>query len=455
MKRFALLAIMAAFVLGTVATASAVEIKASGDWRVHANWVDNMQNFDAPFDNGKNNTRRTPEDDFNVYQRARIWFNFIANENLKAVLGLEIGDITWGNTGGGQIGADGVNIETKHAYLDFNIPGAPINVKAGIQPIALPSNLGSAILDDDMAALVLTGKINENFSAVVGYSRLYNKDGARRTVRADGFGGNSGSEDEVDAMFAILPIKYSSFSIDPFFMAAFIGRDSVIGQAIGQSDPIVPAYWFGFRGDVSAFDPFTIMFDFNYGTYDDYGKARDMSGYYFDLVVDYKMSMMTPELFFFYASGFDKTSKVNNKTIMPTVSGAFGATTTVFDGSALDAGTGLDATIPQGLWGIGLKLKDITFVEKLTHTLTIAYLQGTNHKSNSALVSSLGVNGLTTKDSAWEVDFDTEYKIYENLTGILELGYVNLKLDKNIRNITSDDYKSDAWKVRTGFRYKF
>ena len=68
MKRLAILAILAAFILGTVATASAVELKAGGSWRVVANWLDNTDFAD---DDGAS------EDDFAVYQRARVYFDFI------------------------------------------------------------------------------------------------------------------------------------------------------------------------------------------------------------------------------------------------------------------------------------------------------------------------------------------------------------------------------------------
>jgi len=162
MKRLAILAILAAFILGTVATASAVELKAAGSWRIHANWLDNTDFND---DDGAS------EDDFAVGQRARIYFDFIANENLKGVLKLEIGDLRWGN-GGAAPGTDAVAIEVKNAYVDFNIPDTEVNIKAGLMGVALPNTLGSSIFDEDVAALVVNVPFNDMIALTVGWARL-------------------------------------------------------------------------------------------------------------------------------------------------------------------------------------------------------------------------------------------------------------------------------------------
>jgi hypothetical protein len=95
------------------------------------------------------------------------------NGNITATLGLEVGDIEWGNGGGaqgvtngvnqtpgsarvgngagGSLGADGVNVETKHAYVDFLLPfGIPARVRAGIQYWFLPKGM---IVDDDVVGV--------------------------------------------------------------------------------------------------------------------------------------------------------------------------------------------------------------------------------------------------------------------------------------------------------------
>ena len=39
---------------------------------------------------------------------------------------------------------------------------------------------------------------------------------------------------------------------------------------------------------------------------------------------------------------------------------------------------------------------------------------------------------MTTADKAWEVNVDSEYKIYKNLSLLLELGYIRMDLDSNV-----------------------
>ena len=59
-----------------------------------------------------------------------------------------------------------------------------------------------------------------------------------------------------------------------------------------------------------------------------------------------------------------------------------------------------------------------------------------------------GADGLylTTADKAWEVNFDTQYKIYKDLTLAVEIGYINLDLEKGVwvRRLTTTRKTSPA-----------
>ena len=101
------------------------------------------------------------------------------NGNMTATLRLEIGDIEWGNGGGangvangaqgtiangartgngsgGMLGVDGVNVETKWAYVDFATPwGVPLRWRAGLQPWYESKGI---FVDDDVAGLRAYGK---------------------------------------------------------------------------------------------------------------------------------------------------------------------------------------------------------------------------------------------------------------------------------------------------------
>ena len=66
---------------------------------------------------------------------------------------------------------------------------------------------------------------------------------------------------------------------------------------------------------------------------------------------------------------------------------------------------------------------------------------------------------LTDKDHAFEVNFDHKYQIYENLAAVLELGYINMDLDRSTwkRNVSTNGHHKtdDAWKAQLSFQYKF
>jgi hypothetical protein len=121
-----------------------------------------------------------------------------------------------------------------------------------------------------------------------------------------------------------------------------------------------------------------------------------------------------------------------------------------------------------GTWGVGIQLANASFIKDLSHTLRFAYYRGTN---DSDIVRDLGFapkyrdDGLylTTDDSVFEINFDHTYRIYENLTAALELGWLHLNSDKevwggdNMTNIDGDNGKesTNAWKAQLMFTFSF
>lgn len=113
----------------------------------------------------------------------------------------------------------------------------------------------------------------------------------------------------------------------------------------------------------------------------------------------------------------------------------------------------------HGTWGVVARLADISFFENLTHTLAVGFYTGTN---NTRMVTSGPVSGvesgnvyLTTKDHAWEVNFDSQYKIYENLTLAAEMGFVRLDLDKDVWGSKLSGVDKTAYKVGLNLNYAF
>jgi hypothetical protein len=218
MKRALALLVGGVLILGSAlaAHAQAPTVSFGGQMRVYGFAFNNMTDFT---DSGPNGANRDSQSFY--FQRWRLWTNVeSADKKAKAVWGLEVGDITWGTGGGasggefracpgrapfvpnvtvpvpagspgqpapttpvsptvatvtqpgsnvrtgngagGCTGADGVNVETKHAYIWLDtaqwVPGSSITL--GIQNIVFMTGPLGGWFDDDAAAIKLNMKFD-------------------------------------------------------------------------------------------------------------------------------------------------------------------------------------------------------------------------------------------------------------------------------------------------------
>ncbi|SFK22052.1 hypothetical protein SAMN04488082_11748 [Desulfomicrobium apsheronum] len=436
MKRFALVALVAALLFSMVTSASATELKVRGNLDVYGMWSTNLTDY---------NSDEGDADNYMTTQRMRAYFDYVASENLKAVLGLEIDNVWGDNTDnvGADWDTDGKgNIEVKHAYMDFNFPDTQINVKAGLQYVALPSVFGNPVFEEDAAALIVSAPINDMFGLAVGYSR--GVDNSYNT------GKKHGNKDDVDMAFIVAPIKMDGFSIAPYFAYGWLGQNTVSG--IDTDDDNVAdmfatddaTVWvLGANAELTMFDPLTIAADLIYGQSDwEYeGEDIDSNGWYAALAASYKMDMMTATLFGTYFTGLDNDD--DDLGMLPQLAEGWGLTPYIGGVRAFSTTYDTFSGVDNALWAVGLKLADISFVEKLSHELTIAYAQGTSDEYADTEVA------FDKKSSAWEVYFVNKYMIYENLAAINELGFFAPDFD-------GEDLEDDnSYFATVGFQYKF
>ena len=87
----------------------------------------------------------------------RFWFTAASDDGMvKGVYATEIGGIRFGEGSGGDFSGDGVNVETRWAYVDFALPGAvDQRLKIGLQPVSVNAN----VWNETATAAVLTGKL--------------------------------------------------------------------------------------------------------------------------------------------------------------------------------------------------------------------------------------------------------------------------------------------------------
>ena len=209
--------------------AGAIDIKVSGYWDFAFGWVTN-NNFHESVAN-KNGTEAN--DPFEARQRVRTQINFIASEYLQAVLMFEIGDIDWGRdngksgrSSGGGLDADGVNVETKRAYMEWLIPNTSVAVSMGLQGVALPfaPHMGcNPVFYADVAGIVVNSPVTDWLSATAFWVRpfdMYANDSSAGL-------GDTNLSDEVDLFALLLPMTLDGYGkVTPYFMYGFMGGNS-------------------------------------------------------------------------------------------------------------------------------------------------------------------------------------------------------------------------------------
>lgn len=405
MKRIIVLALATCMVLSAALSASATEFKASGM-------------LYAGYDYSNADDYKTAASDLNQFsQRFRTQIDMVASENLSGTVFFEI-DQTWGKGGklgagsGGDLGADGVNVETRRAYMTFMVPNTAVKVRAGIQGLSLPGAVsGSPILADDVAAIVASTSF-DNVGVTGFFARPFD---------------TAKSETTVDFFGAIVAADFGTVSVSPYFMFANVGNNA--GKLFNED-----AQWYGVAVEAAPIENLTLAFDGMYGKVTD----RD-GGYLVAAKAAYATDFAVPAFVAWYGSGNDN----DGEGIMPTADGLdFTATTFVGFGAYGTSNDSLFGTA-LGKWGVSLQASEITFIENVTHTVRASYIQGTNEASSD--LTSWGED-----DSAYEFDFVTVYAAYPNLDFIVDLAYAGTDFDGGAANSVDNVYKAAL-----GVQYNF
>ena len=534
MKKIATLLLAAGLVFGAATGASAIDFKAKGQWIMDFEYGQNG-NFMGKY-NGHNKTGfGNGEDDFEARQRVRLSFDAVASEALSATFGVEIGKSVWGKGDAGTaLGADGKGqIKVRWAYLDWMVPETDLKVRMGLQGMVLPSFTigGSDVLWDEVAGITASYKVNDMVGITAFWARPYNDNYAGWTNDAGQSNYRASYLDNLDAFGLVVPLTFDGVKVTPWGMYAAIGPNTFrsgnsnlgnnwYGNAanLGASNyqslrGLFPvggarhkdfsnannvanrkltsygnAWWGGLTGELTMFDPFRLAWDFNYGSvnWEDDGRLN-RQGWMASLLAEYKLDWATPGLYGWYSSG-DDSNPSNGSERMPTISAGNstnGFSNFAFDGDPYIARDGEFGNSMVGTWGVGARLKDMSFIEDLKHTFRVNFMGGTNSKSMAKKMSKAGLwtNGtiledadinaaqgrigkeamyLTTGDTALEIGLSNYYKMYENFTIGLEVDYIAMWLDtsKSAWGARHKDGQSipqtkDAWNIAASFVYSF
>lgn len=532
-KKLAVLLLAAGMMLGASGSASAIDFKVKGWWWMafdYASGGDFMgkSRTGARKTGSRQQGPHIPMDEFEAWNRLMFKLDAVVNENLSGTLMFEIGDQMWGQSStGGALGADGAVVELKNAYIDWMVPNTDLKLRMGLQLVALPSfTFENNVFIDDVAGVTASYAFNENVSLTGFWMRPYN-DNYTQNI-ALGHNEHNNFLDNMDMFGLTLPMRFDGINVTPWAMMAGIGPNvmaltsaddpltgvprlgtnpAVINPQAGQTwgqftsgmlpaaistndqrlrnDSYSTGVWAGLTGEVTMLDPWRFAWDVNYGSLTGDKGYLNRSGWMFNALLEYKMDWATPGIYGWYSSG-DDDNPHNGSERIPTISqvniGENSLSNFGFRASPWVNNEGVLGGNAVGLWGVGARLKDMSFMENLKSTLLVNFFGGTNDTKMASYIlgrhstdgsgrqvyrrwtdfsSNYGVY-LTEADTGIEINLNSQYKVYDNLTVLLELGYIHLWLDESSSvwgRSGGSPYNNlnyqDAWKASLGFQYAF
>ena len=448
MKKLVTLLLAAGMVFSAANGASAVEMKVSGEWQVGFTFADNMYNNYNAAEKHDGFT----DGSFKAAQRVRVNFDLVASEYLSGRVQLQAAGGTGSNTydwGTAGVGGPGMEVTARLAYLDWMVPTTDVLVRMGRQAVATPSyTFGSPILDDTIDGVMVSAPINDMVALNLGW--------LRPVAELNKWGEPHKAHSSIDLAYLSVDVAGDGFKVTPWGMVGFVGSENIEGDfdmAGGALTENATAYWAGLGGELSLFDPFKFTADFIYSG-NDADHDAERSGWYAALGAEMKLSMLTPFLRGWYASGDDADSEDSGRMLSVGGAAAFDASGTYFDYYSQITDT-IDVCNPAGTWGVQLGVKEVSFIEDLSHQLSVTYFQGTNNTERGANGGHARATNpfgyMTTADSAWSIDFMNSYKLYENLTANLLLSYLVTDFDKDV---WGQDY-DNVFRGTLNFTYTF
>jgi len=397
-------------------------------------------------------------------QRARIFYTAKANDDLKLVTGFELdsvfGDRAQGQASrnnGGALESDATNLETKWVYLDFKIPSTPVKVTAGIQPVK--DALKGIFLDADIAGINTVTKLGPA-TLGVGYFRAYDQS----------FFSTSRTNRGIDNLDIVaLSADYNINKDAKVGVAYYLYNDNRNDLDINTSSATFQApltvHVFGVNGDMRlgklGLSGFAAM---QQGTVHSKNSGRaTISGYAFNAAAKMPVGPGTLRSAFLYASGDDGRDGINTawQSVTQTQNGVISAPANTYNESNMMLlnraagmeGTQSDVNIVNSInnRNQGVILATIGYDTQITPkfyanaNVGVAWAAKNNAGSVSTTSNSTSSTGVTTRTDivtpnrpvgpggfngtnflGTEINLETGYKMYDNLTAKLQAAYVIL-----------------------------
>jgi hypothetical protein len=278
MKKLLVFGLAVLLVAAFTVPAAAFDSEFGGYWRARAFM---QENFTGEDETEAGDLTRTDT-------RTRLYYTAVFSDDFKFVNKFEFNTV-FGDTDGGDIGADGNTFRVKNSYANFNT-GA-YNWLVGIQPRVLARGL---LMDDDFSGLVVTYQ-GDDMSVPFIWMKAYE-------------GGALDGEDDQDVDYYGLNPKFNlsdSLMLNPYLL--YITSDDALGWTGPLGNEEVGVYYLGLDLD-KKFEGASLWFTGIYsgGEVDDsVGDSYDVSAYLAALGGDIDLGSAVVSGQVFYATGDD------------------------------------------------------------------------------------------------------------------------------------------------------
>lgn len=391
-------------------------------------------------------------------QRARLQYTAKASDDLKLVTQFELdskfgGDKTGkyaGSSDAGSYDADGISLETKHVYLDFNL-GKDIKVKAGIQPIK--DSLKGVFVDADLAGVLVSSKMGAA-TLSGGYFRY--KTESSLVASTTGYFTNTADLGHNNADLFMVDAK-CAFTKDASFGALYY-----LNSDYSTATPTT-YHVFGLTADAKIKAATVSGFLAAQTGHGYTGTAKKaISGYAANVAAKLPIGPGTAKTAALYLTGDGDTNNGNNTSWSATASSTYAEGGMFLLARTGAGGTSNDRTLtgasfsgnPKGLFLYTLGY-DATITPKLYANANLGLMWVA--KSNYAPKNNSTGKANSADLLGSEINLETGYKVYDNLTAKVQLAYVFLggAYNKSAINSSGPIDPENPYTARVGLSYAF
>lgn len=442
--------------VGCAGSALAVDVTLHGDFNNRFNLYTNQSQVYAKAGSGERASKPVQKDSNSTFwgdAKYRLWTEMATNDGaVKGVYGLELGAIRYGQTArGGGFSGDGVNIETRWAYTDFQLPFVPS--KARVQMGLMPWTVNSFVWDETAMGIQLKGDAGP-VDYTVGWARgkenFPTNTDQNAFQDADGFllrGDLKPAEGTKLGLFALWQRQdafnfNSSTTTTPSPAATFTAANNEI-KLFGDSQYSI--YTLGTDGSFTTptgAGNFFLNWDAIYqgGTLDKPGNL-DVSAYLLHADLGLNVGKARFTYTGWIASGDDDATDGDINNFLATDVDRFDSVV-LFEGGYTDDNYFTEApyVLDKGLI-LNKLAADLKATEKTAVGAAVLYLLTAEELAN-------GEDKLGT-----ELDAYVSHQLYPNVEVALNAGY--LFSDDGMRNFSTTGDKEDIVRVTSRVRYKF